>query len=183
VVQRIGVVSLALTIGGCGHAYHRQASNSAMTLAMFDNLFEALALFAEHCGGYPDTLAPLETPTEGVAPGCARLGAFADAVRAEGLFKEGDDIGMFARSVDELPKVRETGVHHEYRFQYVPGDKQANGLYRTYVLSADPVKREETGFFSFWMSERGDIHRNESSGAGPGDPLYRTASRRRPTKG
>jgi hypothetical protein len=98
---------------GVRHSYDRQASNSSMTLGMFDNLFDALALFAQHCGGYPATLAALESPEAGLAPSCARLGTFADAVRAEGLYKEGDDIGMFASSVNELPKLRETNVYRE----------------------------------------------------------------------
>jgi hypothetical protein len=154
-----------------------------MTLGMFDNLFDALALFAKQCGGYPSTLAALKSPEAGSARSCARLGTFADAIRAEGLHKEGDDIGMFAYSVNQLSNLRDSGVYREYRIRYVPSQQQGNGFFGAYTLSADPVEREVTGFFSYWMSERGDIHRNETAAAGPGDPLYRSASQRRPTKG
>ena len=89
---------------------------------------------------------------------------------------------MFNFSVGQLKILRETGVYHEYRFQYIARDRQPNGRFRSYNLSADPLEREVTGFSSFWMSEHGDIRQNRESVAGPGDDVLRILGRSSPTR-
>jgi hypothetical protein len=174
---------VVLAFGAClTHPNHRQASNAAVTLGMFDRLFDALALFAERCGGYPADLGALEAPEKGVPSTCAHLGTFAEAVKAEGIYREGDELGMFISSVNELPKLRESGAYRGYRIRYSPQQPQSDGLFRAYALSADPVERQVTGFRSFWMSEAGDIHCNDTAAAGPTDPILRAALKRRPTR-
>jgi hypothetical protein len=175
-------VIVAMLLTGCVHHENRRLQgNTALTLAMLHNLFDGLARYAEVCGGYPATLEPLERPGAGSAPSCARLGTFADAVRAEGVFKEGDKYGSFERSLNDLAQVRERGIYREYRFQYVPRDAQADGRFRGYELSADPVERGVTGHTSFWLSELGEIRQNRQGGAGRQDSVYRVVARRRAT--
>jgi hypothetical protein len=154
--------------------HRRQASNQVMTMVMLQNLHEALALYANRCGAYPPSLEHLEAPVPGETASCTRLGSFAEAVRSDGLYREGDDLGMFAFSVGQLTKLRRTGVHKEYGFQYLPDDPTPGGLYGRYVLTADPVKRDVTGFSSFWLSSDGDLRENRGGPAGPRDSLTRS---------
>jgi hypothetical protein len=117
----------------------------------------------------------------GSAATCEHLGAFADAIRAEGTYKPGDTPGMFDFSVGQLKSLRETGFHREYRLRFIARERQASGLFRSYSLSADPLEREMTGFSSFWMSELGEIRLSRNTVAGPSDDVLHTLSRRRPT--
>jgi hypothetical protein len=168
-------------MSACGvqDLYRRQGVNTVGALSMLKNLFDALDRYAEICGGYPASLAALESPEPRIAPNCERSGAFADAIRKEGTYKEGDKLGMFEYSVSRLSHLRKDGLDHEYRFQYAARDRQDNGTFRTYSLSADPVEREVTGFSSFWMSEHGDIHENRASVATERDPVKRMLVRTR----
>jgi hypothetical protein len=168
-------------MSACGvrDLYRRQGLNTVGALSMFKNLFDALDRYTGICGGYPASLAALESPEPRIAPDCDRSGAFAHAIRKEGTYKEGDNLGMFGYSVSRLSRLRKDGLDHEYRFQYVPRDRQDNGRFRTYSLSADPVEREVTGFSSFWMSGHGDIHENRASVATEHDPVIRVLVRSR----
>jgi hypothetical protein len=163
-----------LSACGARDVYRRQASNAVMTVSMLERLFDALAGYAEACGGYPASLAALEAPARGAPRSCERLGAFADAVRAEGRYKEGDPLGMFDFDVSRLSGLLATGVYHEYRFHYVPWEPQATGCFRRYTLSADPVERGETGFASFRLSEGGEVRQNRDAAATEGDAILRT---------
>jgi hypothetical protein len=176
---RVAILATLLA-SGCYVENRRLQGNTAMTAAMFDDLFYALARYEQVCGGYPATLDALERPRAGSTADCDHLGSFVDAVRAAGLFQEGDKLGMFQHSVDDLARLRERGVYREYRFQYAPRDSRGNGRYGGYALSADPLERGVTGSFSFWVSERGEIRASRDHKAGPDDAVYRTVVRRPP---
>ena len=171
-------------LSACGvrDVYRREATNQVMTGLMFSHLFEALAQYEEKCGGYPATLEPLERPDQGNANTCARSGAFEAAILAEGQYPKGDQLGMFEFSVGRLASLRTTGVYREYGFRYVPHTLMPTGLYRGYVITADPLERNVTGFSSFWMSERGEMRENDRGPAEATSTRERTFSRRRPTK-
>ena len=169
---------MALLTTGCYVENRRLQGNAAMTVAMLDDLFYALARYEQICHGFPSTVEPLERPAAGSAPNCDRQGTFVEAVRAAGLYEEGDKLGMFESSVGALARLREQGVYREYRFKYVPRDPRANGRYGGYALSADPLERGVTGNSSFWLSERGEMRASREHSAGPDDPVYRDVSLR-----
>jgi hypothetical protein len=171
-VVAVGVV-VAILFPGFDR-YRRQASNQVMTVVMLQNIHEALAIYASRCGAYPPSLEHIEAPVSGETAGCTRLGSFAEAVRSDGLYREGDDLGMFAFSVGQLTKLRRTGVYREYGFQYLPDEPMPGGLYGRYVLTADPEKRDVTGFSSFWLSSDGDLRENRGGPGGPRDALLRS---------
>jgi hypothetical protein len=165
-------------MGACGMSdmNRRQRSNFAMTMAQLRNLFYALELYADRCGGYPATLAALDLPPSDDTGSCEHLGVLSDAIRAEGLYEEGDSLGMFDGSVERLSELCATGVAWGYRFRYVATDGQASGRFGSYSISADPLERGVSGFWSLWMSERGEIRRSPKSVAGPEDEIYETFS-------
>jgi len=179
-VVAAAAIVVAIPASGCYVENRRLQGNTAMTASMFDDLFYALARYEQLCHGYPATLEPLERPAAGSVADCGHQGTFVDAVRARGLFQEGDKLGMFEYCVADLARLREREIYREYRFHYVPRDPRANARYEGYVLSADPVERGVTGSFSFWLSERGEMRRSRDHSAGPGDPVYRLVARRPP---
>jgi hypothetical protein len=176
--SRYVAIVLAILTSGCYVENRRLQGNSSMTLLMLDNLFYALAKYAQVCGGYPATLEALERPAAGSAANCEHLGTFVDATRAAGVYEEGDKLGMFEYAVGNLARLREKGIYREHRVRYVPRHPRPNGRYGGYSVSADPVERGVTGKASFWVSELGEVHRNWEGSAGPNDPVYREVRER-----
>jgi hypothetical protein len=152
----------------------QQRTNQVMTLALYDGLEAALSSYASRCGGYPRSLPAVGRPADGTKADCSRAGTFAEAVGKEPQ----------AAWLEELfERLLASGREHGYGWRYVPVGVQANGRFADYTLSADPLDRDNTGFYSYRMSSAGCIRSNWRKAAGPVDVVYRAARWRRSTSG
>lgn len=182
------IVALMLPLGCCRSreaflyacappdATRTQRINHVVTLGLLDRLHCALATYASRCGGYPATLDALQDPIGGSGPNCGRSAAYRDSALSFDA-----EAGQVDWRMQALGRVVATGADHGYRVSYRPLLEAAPGRYRDYAIVADPITRDATGFDSYWMSAKGDIHTNCERPATEDDPVH-PVPRSRPTR-
>ena len=148
-------------------ATRRQRIGHVMTMVLFREARTALEAYRVRCGGYPASLEAISDPPAGAAVSCARSGDYARSIEAP---NQNAETGTWR--LEQFDQLVSTGVHRGYRIKYEAVGPNGDGVFQSYRLSADPLERDKTGFFSFLLTNDGRVHANFSGPATESDDVW-----------